>query len=135
MSQVIKEVAEVLGITLQHATTKHAKTIGMLERTHASLKKTLKIETGERRSMWHKFVNIAVWNRTFPTTQALDENPVEYFTDMFHITSSTKKSQRGGPQRIPTPNSQISEDVLKQTEMIFHDVRKNTMPAYIEYKP
>ena len=52
MSQVIKEVAEVLGITLQHATTKHAQTIGMLERTHASLKNTLKIETGGRRPMW-----------------------------------------------------------------------------------
>ena len=53
MSQVINEVAEVLGITSQHATTKHAQTIGMLERTHASLKKTLKIETGEKRSLWH----------------------------------------------------------------------------------
>ena len=62
MSQVIKEVAEVLGITLQNAATKHARTIGMLERTHASLKKTLKIETGERRSMWHKYVNKAVLN-------------------------------------------------------------------------
>ena len=51
MSQVIKEVAEFLGITLQHATTKHAQTFGMLGRTHASLKKILKIETGERRSM------------------------------------------------------------------------------------
>ena len=60
MSQVIKEVAEVLGFTLQHATTKHAQTIEMLERTHASLRKTLKIETGERRSMWHKYVNISV---------------------------------------------------------------------------
>ena len=60
MSQVIKEVAKVLGITPQHATTKHAQTIGMLEGTHASLKKTLKIETGERQSMWHKYVNIAV---------------------------------------------------------------------------
>ena len=39
MSQVIKEVAEGLGITLQHAPTKHAQTTGMLERTHASLKK------------------------------------------------------------------------------------------------
>ena len=54
MSQKIEEVAEVLRITLYHATTKHAQTIGMLERTNASLKETLKIETGERRSMWHK---------------------------------------------------------------------------------
>ena len=46
MSQIIKEMAAVLGITLQHTTTKHSETIGMLERTHASLKKTLKIERG-----------------------------------------------------------------------------------------
>ena len=62
ISQVIKEVAEVLGITLQHATTKHPQTIGMLERTHASCKKLLKIETGERRSIWHKYFNNAVLN-------------------------------------------------------------------------
>ena len=44
MSQVIKEVAEVLGITRQHATTKHAPTIGMLKRTHGSLRKALKLK-------------------------------------------------------------------------------------------
>ena len=38
------------------------------------------------------------------------------------------------PQRIPTPTSQIAEDVLKQMEMISHVFRKNTMQAYINYK-
>ena len=51
MCQVIQQGAKVLGITLHYATTKHAQTIGMLERTHASLKKIQKIETGETRSM------------------------------------------------------------------------------------
>ena len=37
-------MAEVLRITLQHATTKHARKIGILEQTHASFKKTLKTE-------------------------------------------------------------------------------------------
>ena len=62
MSNVIEEVAGVLGITLKHATTKHAQTIGLLERSHASIKQALKIETGERRSLWHKYINIAVLN-------------------------------------------------------------------------
>ena len=62
MSRVIKEVAGVLGITLKHATTKHAQTIGLLERSHASMKQALRIETGERRSLWHKYINIAVLN-------------------------------------------------------------------------
>ena len=51
---VVKEVAGVLGITLKHAITKQAQTIGLLERYHASFKQALKIETGERRSFCHK---------------------------------------------------------------------------------
>ena len=62
MSTAIKEVAGVLGITPKHATTKHAQTNGLLEQSHASIKQALKIETGERRSLWHKYVNIAVLN-------------------------------------------------------------------------
>ena len=50
-SHVSKEVAGVLGITLMHATTKHAQTIGLLERSHTSIRQALKIETGERRSL------------------------------------------------------------------------------------
>ena len=78
MSQVIKEVAEVLAITLQQATTKHAQTMRMLERLHASLKKTLKIETGERRSMWHEYVNIAVlnYNTSYHTSIGCEPNRV-----------------------------------------------------------
>ena len=62
MSHVNKEVAGVLGNTLKHATRKHAQTIGLLERSQASIKQALKVETGERRSLWHKYVNIAVLN-------------------------------------------------------------------------
>ena len=56
MSHVNKEVAGVLGITLKHATTKHVQTMGLLERSYASINPALKIETGERRSFWHKYV-------------------------------------------------------------------------------
>ena len=38
------------------------------------------------------------------------------------------------PQKIPTPNSQNAEDVLEQTEMIFHEARKITMQAFIKHK-
>ena len=62
MSHVIKRVAGVLGITLKHATTKHAQISGLLGRSHASIKQALKIETGEWTSLWHKYVNIAVLN-------------------------------------------------------------------------
>ena len=62
MSHVIREKADVLGITLKHATKKHAQTIGLHERSHASIKQALKIETHDRSSLWHKYVNIAFLN-------------------------------------------------------------------------
>ena len=37
-------------------------------------------------------------------------------------------------EKIPTPDSQIAQDVPEQTEMIFQDFSKNAMQAYIKYK-
>ena len=54
-SQVTKEVAAVLSIELKHATTKHAQTIGLLERTHALDKAHLKATTGEFRITGTRF--------------------------------------------------------------------------------
>ena len=62
MSHVNKEVAGLLGISLKHATTKHAQTNELLQRSQASIKQALKIDTGERRSLWHKYVSMAVLN-------------------------------------------------------------------------
>ena len=49
VSQFIHEVAEILGINSKHATTKHAETIGVLERAHATIKTSLKMASGEYR--------------------------------------------------------------------------------------
>ena len=38
------------------------------------------------------------------------------------------------PQKIPSPDSEIGQDVLEQTEIIFQDVRRNAKQAYIKYK-
>ena len=78
-SHVIKEVAGVHGITLKHAITKHAQTIGLLERSHASIKQILKIETGERRSLWHKYVIIAVLNYNTSYHSSIGREPSRIF--------------------------------------------------------
>ena len=54
VSRVIHEVAEILGINLKHATTKHAQTIRVLERAHATIKTFLKMASGEYRKQWNK---------------------------------------------------------------------------------
>ena len=132
-SHVIKEVAGVLGITLRHATTKHAQTIGLLERSHSSIKQALKIETGERRSLWHKYVSIAVLNYNTSCHASLGCEPSRVFHGRVpYKILDLKMGIR--PQKNPPPHSLIAQDVLEQRELIFQDVRKNAMQAYIKYK-
>ena len=133
MSHLIKEVAGVLGITLKHATTKHAQTIGLLQRSHMSIKQALKIETGERRSFWHKYVSIAVlhYNTSYHKIIRCEPSRVFHGRIPYNILN-LKLGIR--PQQQPIPTSQNAQDVLDQTEMIHQDVRKNTMQAYIKYK-
>ena len=68
VSQVTTEVAAVLGITLKHATTKHAPNYWHLERTHATVKVHLKAATGEFRYQWHKYLSLAVLNHNTDST-------------------------------------------------------------------
>ena len=135
MSHVIKEVPGVLRITLKHATTKHAQTIGLLEQSHASIKRALKIETGERTSisLWHKNVNIAVlnYNTSYHAKHWLWASRDIHGHFLYKILD-LKLGFR--PQQQPIPTSQIAQDVLDQTEMIHQVVRKNVMQAYIKYK-
>ena len=133
ISHVTKEVAGVLGITLKHASTKHAQTFGLIERSHASIKQELKIETGERKSLWHKYVSIAVLNYNTSYHASIGCEPSRVFHGLIpYNILGLKMGTR--PQKIPSPDSQIAQDVLEQTEIIFQHVRKNAMQAYIKYK-
>ena len=132
-SHVIKEVAGVLGIALKHATTKHAQTIGLLERSHASIKRSLKIETGERRSLWDEHISIAVLIYNTCSHSSIGCEPSRVFHG--RIPYNILESKLGiRPQKFPSPDSEIAQDVLEQTEMIFQDVRRNAMQVYIKYK-
>ena len=135
MSNVIKEVTGVLGITLKHATTKHAQTIVLLQRSHASIKQALKVEAGERRSLWHKYVNISVLNFNISHHTSIGCEPsrvfhrrIPYISLLWDIKLETR------PEQQPIPTSQIAHDFLDQTERNHQDVRKNALQAYIKYK-
>ena len=126
-------MAGVLGVTLKHATTKHSQTIGLLDRSHASNKKALKIETGERRSFWHKYINIEVLNHNTTYHTSIGCEPSRVFQESIpYNILDLKLGIR--PQQQPIPTSQIVQDILEQTELIHQDVRKSTMQAYIKYK-
>ena len=106
MSHVIKGVAGVLGIILKHATTKHAQTIGLLKRSHASIKQALKIETGERRSLWHKYINLAVlnYNTSYHTIIGCEPSRVFHGNSLqcigFNIKNSSTASSPFQPHKL-----------------------------------
>ena len=83
ISHVNEKAADVHGITLKHDTTNHAQTNWMLYWSYASFHQTLKIETGECRSLWHKYVIIAVFISTHLTTQVLAVNREEFVMNAF----------------------------------------------------
>ena len=113
MSHLIRELTGVLGITLKHATRKHAQTFGPLERSHASIIQALKIETGERVSFWHKYVNIAVLNYNTSYHWSLGCEPRRVFHG--RIPYIVLDFKMGIPlQKVLAPDSQIAQMCLNK---------------------
>ena len=133
VSHIIKQVAGVSGITLKHGTKKHAQTIGLLKRSHGSIKQALKIETGERRSLWHKYVDIAVLIYNTSCHTIIRSEPSRVFQGRIpNKVLDLKLGTRSQQAHIPT--SQIAQSKLDQTQMIYQDGRRNAMQTYIKNK-
>ena len=80
VSQKIKEVTGLLGNIL-----KHALKLGILERSHASIKEASNIETGDWRSLKQNYVSVAILIRTHLITQVLTVSQAECSMDAFLI--------------------------------------------------
>ena len=107
--------------------------MGLLERSHASIRQSLKIETGERRSLCHKYISIAVlnYNNSYHSSIGCEPSRVFHGRIPYNILD-LKMGIR--PEKIPSSDSEIAQDVFEQTEKIFQDVRRNANEAFIKYK-
>ena len=83
--------------------------------------------------MWHKYVSIAVlkYNTSYHASIGCELSRVFHGCMPYNILD-IKLGIR--PQESPSPDSQIAQDVLEQTDKSSQDVRKNAMQAYIKYK-
>ena len=133
VSQVIHEVAEILGINLKHATTKHAQTIGVLERAHATIKTSLKMASGEYRKQWHKNLPIAILNYNTTYHSSIDFDPSRVFHGrVLHKILDHKLGLRFNPNIAPTTD--FAEELLRRTKILYDKTKKNVMESYIKYK-
>ena len=133
VSQVIHEVAEILGINLKHATTKHAQTIGVLERAHATIKTSLKMASGEYRKQWHKYLPFAILNYNTTYHSSIDCEPSRVFHGRVpHNILDHKLGLRFNPNIAPTTD--FAEELLRRTKILYDKTKKNVMQSYIKYK-
>ena len=133
VSQVIHEVAEILGINLKHATTKHAQTIRVLERAHATIKTSLKMVSGEHRKQWHKYLPIAILNYNTTYLSSIDCEPSRVFHGRVpHKILDHKLGLRFNPNIAPTTD--FAEELLRRTKILYDKTKKNVMQSYIKYK-
>ena len=133
VSQIISEVAAVLGVQLRHATTKHAQTIGILERTHASVKTTLKMSQGAFRAQWHKYLPLAVLNHNTTYHASLGCEPSRIFHGRIpYNILDHKLGYNPNPKMIT--DSDIAEEIQRTTAILHDKTKKNIMQSYLRYK-
>ena len=133
VSQVIHEVTEILGINLKHATTKHARTIGVLQRAHATIKTSLKRASGEYKKQWHKYLPIAILNYNTTYHSSIDCEPSRVFHGRIpHNNLDHKLGLRFHPNITPTTD--FAEELLRRTKILYDKTKKNVMQSYIKYK-
>ena len=132
-AQITHEVAAVLGIELKHATIKHAQTIGLLERTHASIKTHLKAATGEFRKNWHKYLPLAVLNHNTTYHASLGYEPSRVFHGRIpHNILDYKLGYNPNPKY--QPQADVAEEIQKRMKTLLDQTKKNIMQSYLKYK-
>ena len=132
-AQVTHEIAAVLGIELKHATMKHAQTIALLERTHASMKTHLKAGKGEFRNNWHKYLPLAVLNHNTTYHASLGCEPSRVFHGRIpHNILDYKLGYNPNPKY--QPQTDIPEEIHKRMKILLDQTKKNIMQSYLKYK-
>ena len=131
-SDVVNPIAQTLDIQLSHATTKHSQTVGILERTHASLN-TLKISTGERQSVCHKYVQIAVMNYNTSYHESLGCEPTTVFRGSFSYNILDIKLGLK-PEKKRNADEDLADNLQKQIAEKHQSDKDNLMQSYLEYK-
>ena len=132
-SKLINETAQILGIQIRCATTKHQQTIGKLERTHASLKTNLKMASGEYRRQWHKYLPLAVlnYNTSYHSTLGCERSRI--FPGRIPYNSLDHKLGHN-PNPAVLPKTDFAEEFQRRTQNLLDATKKNNMQSYLKYK-
>ena len=132
-STIIAEITQILGITLNCATTKHPQTIGKLEQTHASLKTNLKMACGENRRQWHKYLPLAVLNHNTIYHASIGCEQTRVFPGRIIYNILDHKFGNNPNEQI-NPTTEFAEEIQNRTKLLIDKTKQNIIQSYIKYK-
>ena len=132
-SKLVAEIAQILGIQIKCATTKHPQTIGKLERTHASLKTNLKMASGDYRRQWHKYLPLAIlnYNTTYHATLGCEPSRIFHGRIPYNILDHKLGLN---PKTKVLPTTDFADEFQRRTQILLDSTKKNIMQSYLKYK-
>ena len=130
-SSIITELMKTAGFQIEHATVKHAETIGMVERSHQKLKQILKINVAADSPQWDKYVNLAVMAHNTTYHQSLKCTPSEVFHGRVPFNALDLKFSN--PLQSRTQDTDLTK-LVDQVNEKYKQVNDNILQAYHKYK-
>ena len=132
-SNLVTEIAQILGVQTKCATTKHPQTIGKLERTHARLKTNLKMASGDYLRQWHKYLPLAVLNyiTTYHATLGCEPSKIFHGRIPYNILDH-KVGLNPNPKVLPTTD--FADEFQRRTQILIDSKKKNIMQCYLKFK-
>ena len=133
VSDLMHELSELLEIKLKHATLKHPHSIGLVERSHAALKRILKLNTNEQWSDWYRYVDLATFIHNTSYYSSIGCTP----SLIFHGRQPTKpldlrfKTNRLQSMKI---NSDYVSDLQRVMLEKFSETKDKLIQAYHKYR-
>ena len=119
------------GNKFEHATVKHAETIGMLERSHQRLKQILKVNLSTDSPQWDKYVNLAVMGHNTTYHQSLKCTPSKVFHGRIPFNALDFKFSN--PLKCETTETDIAK-LIDQVNEKYKQVNDNILEAYHKFK-
>ena len=119
------------GSKINHATLKHAQTIGMIERNQQKLKQILQVNVAAHKSHWDRYVNLAIMAHNAAYHQSLKCTPTEICNDRTHYNALDLKFSNPLQWKLTKVQLHTLTDEVSQK---YKNTTANIFKAFHKYK-
>ena len=132
VSRLFQELTKLLEIQLNHASVKHSQTVGTIERSHAALKKVLKIYENNKHTDWDKYLDYAVFAHNTTYHSSIRTTPSMVFHGREPLTPLDLRFRSGQIANAKT-NYSSNAEVKNFTSDLYQTTRENAIISYLKY--